>query len=60
LNAQFPAILDDPKILSLSEQATQQKLAVQRAPRDTAMRWKLADTYQKLGAVDHAQEQLKA
>ena len=55
-----PAILNDPKIISLSEQATQQQLAVQRAPRDTAMRWKLADTYQKLGAIDHAQEQLKA
>jgi tetratricopeptide (TPR) repeat protein len=54
-----PAILKDRKVFSLAERARQQHMALQRTPNDVALRWKLADTYQKLGAVEHAQEHLK-
>jgi tetratricopeptide (TPR) repeat protein len=55
----LPPVLSDPRVVSLAEQAKQQQMAVDRTPKDVALRWKLADTLQKLGAIVPAQKQLR-
>jgi tetratricopeptide (TPR) repeat protein len=55
----LPPVLSDPRVVSLAEQAKQQQMAVNRTPKDVTLRWKLADTFQKLGAIVPAQTQLR-
>jgi superkiller protein 3 len=53
-----PATADE-RLYQLTERARQQREAVGRRPRDAALRWQLADTYQQLGALGPAQKELQ-
>jgi superkiller protein 3 len=55
----FAPVTADVRLYQLTEQARQQQEAVVLRPRDAALRWQLADTYQKLGALESAQKELR-
>jgi tetratricopeptide (TPR) repeat protein len=55
----FSPVTSDPRIFALTEKAKRLRSDIERSPRDVTPRWQLADTYQQLGAIKQAQEELR-